>query len=212
MNSADGIFFGLMCGATLWLALLSAGARVNARWQGRAGQLVLGIATMLLLFIPLGGLPVWSWVFTFCPNPSLPMLGMVCATLWQHLCGVTVFKPADWRATWIFGAVMGTALYVHPLVLPAIDLYYWGWDRELAVWTLAALAVAFLAAGNRLGVLLFASLLAYQLGALESKNCWDYVIDPFYWLTSLVLGATQGILRCVSYRRAARAIPTWSRS
>jgi hypothetical protein len=195
MKDVDLVFLAFVFGAALWLALLTAAARVNPRWRGRGGRLVLGLVTVLLLFMPIRGLPLWSWAFTFCPNPSLPMLGMVGASLWQHLCGVRVFKPADWRATWVFGAVAGTVLYLQPLALPSVDLYYWGWDRGPAVGTLAAVGIVFLACGNRLGVLLFAALLAFQCGALESKNCWDYVLDPFFWLTSLAVGAVRLFLR-----------------
>lgn len=200
-GTTSPVFFGFICGVTLWLALLWGGARLYPRRRGRLISAVFGIVTMLMLFVPVSGLPIWSWAFTFCPNPSLPMLGMVCAALWQHLCGMPVFKPADWHATWIFGAVAGTALYLHPLVLPSLDLYYWGWDRSAAVWTLAGVAVVFLAWGNRLGVLCLAALIAFELDALESRNCWDYVIDPFYWLISLGLGGTQLVLRWVGNRR-----------
>ena len=205
--SVSLIFFGFVYGVTLWLTLLWGGARLYPRRQGGWVNAVFGLATLLMLFVPIGELPIWSWAFTFWPNPSLPMLGMVCAALWQHLCGVPVFKPADWRATWIFGAVAGTILYLHPIVLPALDLYYWGWDRTAAVWTLAGVAVLFLAWGNRLGVFFLAALVAFQLDALESRNCWDYVIDPFYWLISLGLGGTQLVLRCVGNRTAAETTP-----
>ena len=200
MTDGNTLFFSFVCGVTVWLALLWLGARGKRQGQRRRVRVAFGVATLLLLFVPIGGLPIWSWAFTFCPNPSLPMLGMICCALWQHLGGVPVFKPADWRATWIFGVVAGTALYLHPILFPALDLYYWGWDRTTAVWCLATLAVALLAWGNRLGVLFLAALIAFQMDTLESKNCWDYVIDPFYWMISVGLGATQLVLRYVSGR------------
>jgi hypothetical protein len=199
-ESSSPIFFSFVCGATLWLALLRVGAQLNPGRRGRIVEGAFGLATMLTLFVPIGGLPIWSWAFTFCPNPSLPMLGMICSALWQHLSGVPVLKPADWRATWIFGAIAGTVLYLHPILLPALDLYYWGWDRTMAAWCLAALAVLCLAWGNRLGVLLLAALIAFQLETLESQNCWDYVIDPFYWIISLGFNGTQLFLRCIGSR------------
>jgi hypothetical protein len=51
---------------------------------------------------------------------------------------------------------------------------------------------------------LVAALAALGLEALESRNAWDYVIDPFYWLLSLgMLGAI--LLRSVRRRRASGA-------
>ena len=183
----DPVFYGFICAALLWLATLWLVMRFRTRECSRGLKAAFGVATVLMLFVPIAGLPLWNWAFSFCPNPSLPMLGVVCAALWLHLCRVTVFKPADWRAIWLFGAIAGTALYLHPLLIPAVDLYYWGWHHQIAAWALAAAALVSLAVGNRLGVLFLAALVAYDLGALESNNGWDYVVDPFYWMVSLVM-------------------------
>jgi hypothetical protein len=201
----DPIFHGVGSALTLWLVLLWAWARFKVRRRGRLIKLGFGIATVLLLFMPFGELPLWSWAFSFCPNPSLPMLGVVCAALWQYLFGVTVFKPADWRAIWIFGAVAGAVLYLHPILFGALDLYYWGWHEAVAATTVAALATGFLLWGNRLGVLLLAALIGYELRALESHNCWDYVVDPFYWLVSLGLLTARGCAWWSGRRAQARA-------
>jgi len=67
-----------------------------------------------------------------------------------------------------------------------------------------ALAVLAIAGGLRAGLLLVAALAALGLDALESRNAWDYVIDPFYWLLSLgMLGAT--FLRAIRQRGSAPA-------
>lgn len=185
-------FYGLMLVATLWFAGLWLGTRLRGRGCSRGVNLAFGVAAVLILFLPVSGVRLWSLAFSFCPNPSLPLLGMVCAGLWQRLFGVVVFRPADWRATWRFGAIAGCALYLHPMVFGSLDLYYWGWDRVSAAWGLAALAVVFLAVGNRLGVLLLAALIAFAVDALESANCWDYVIDPFYWMIGVVVTMMRG--------------------
>ncbi len=202
----DPVFFGLVCAAMLWLSVLwfAARCRMKACSKVKAG---FGIMTALMLFIPIGGLPVWSWAFSFCPNPSLPLLGAVCAALWQRLCGIAIFKPADWSAIWCFGGIAGTVLYLHPILLPALDLYYWGWHPEVAIWSIAVAALLVLAFGNRLGVLLVAALLAYGLGALESHNSWDYVIDPLYWLVSLGFGLARGLRGLKSLRRRRSLVP-----
>lgn len=159
-------------------------------WRTRRVKLLAGVAVAGLGFVPIGGLPLWSRVFSFYPNPSLPMLGLVCAALGQRFLGLELLARADWRATWIFGAVTGTILYLHSMTFGAIDLYYWGWERDSAAWVLAAVTTGFLARGNRFGLVLLAALMAYAVGALESENCWDYVMDPFYWLFSLGATAT----------------------
>lgn len=191
----DPLFYGTACGAALWLLLLWVGTRW--RWPRRQRKVRVGgaVATALLLFVPCGGLPLWNWLFSFCPNPSLPLLGLICAALWSRLGGVALFKPADWRAAVGFGAIAGTLLYLNSLFLPVVDLYYWGWHHEVAVWGLAALALPALAWGNRTGVLILAALIAYELETLESHNAWDYVVDPFYWLISVGVVIGWGLRR-----------------
>ena len=201
----DPVFYGVGCGATLWLALLWAGTRWRLVRRHRTVPAVCALASMALLVVPFGGMPLWNWAFSFCPNPSLPMLGMVCAALWAHLGGVAVFKPADWRALIGFGAAVGTLVYLHPFVLPGIDLYYWGWHHEVAVWGMAGLALVALAFGNRTGVLFLAALIAYELEALESHNGWDYLVDPILWLICLGLTVAHGVRRILAARTLRRA-------
>jgi hypothetical protein len=184
--SLVSVFYPVVAIATLWLVLLWS-VRLKPSRHTRIVKGLIGVATVGLLFVPLGGLPLWAWAFSIFPNPSLPLLGIVCAGLWHRLLGIPIFKPADWRAIWMFGAVAGTVLYLHPVIWSAIDPYYWGWHRESAVWFLAVPAVALLMWGSRLGVLFLAALIAFATNALESHNGWDYVMDPLYWLISLVV-------------------------
>lgn len=171
--------------ATLWLAFLWLWPRcAHSPRPGVVPKLIAGVATVLLLFVPVGGSPLWSRVFSFYPTPSLPMLGVISAALWLRLFNLPVFSRGDWSAIWLFGAIGGSALYLHPMIFGGVDLYYWGWDRAVAAGTVSGLAIGLLARGNRLGVLLFAALLGYALNALESQNCWDYVMDPFFWIVS----------------------------
>lgn len=205
----DPVFFGLVCAALLWLTTLWLAGRCRLRPCHRA-KAGFGLLTLLLLFLPINGIPVWNWAFSFCPNPSLPLLGAVCAALWQRLYGVEIFKAADWNAIWCFGGIAGTVLYLHPILLPSLDLYYWGWHPEVAIWSIAVPALAVLAWGNRLGVLFLAALVAYSLGALESHNSWDYVIDPLYWLASLGIGAARALRGLAAWRRRRLAPSTFS--
>jgi len=198
-------FYAMVLVATLWLVLLWLAARLRPGAHSRRLGLVLGVAAMLLLFLPVGEARLWSWAFGFCPNPSMLLLGVVCAGLWQRLFGLEVLKAADWTAVWRFAAIAGSTLYLQPMVAGRLDLYYWGWEHGVAAWALAGLAVAFLAVGNRLGVLLLAGLIGYSFDALESVNAWDYVVDPFIWLGSLGVLATRAAQGALARRRARRA-------
>jgi hypothetical protein len=194
------VFYALMAIAALWLMLLWC-ARVKPGRRTRILAAVIGLTTLGLLFVPVGGLPLWSRVFSFFANPSLPLLGIICAALWRRLSGAPVFTPADWSTLWYFGAIGGTGLYLHPMIFGGVDLYYWGWDRNAAVITFGAAAVVLLACGRRVGVLMLAALIAYGLNALESQNSWDYIMDPIFWLIS---SAVVGLRLCVRAIRFAR--------
>ena len=178
-------FHAMILLATLWLVLLWAAARLRVGRGLRRVSLGFCVAAALLLFVPVQGLRLSTWAFGFWTNPSMLLLGVVCAGLWQRLFRVDVLKPADWTATWAFGAVAGSVLYLHPMIFGSVDLYYWGWERGVAAWGLAAVAIGLLAIGNRLGALLLAALTGFACDALESANCWDYVVDPIFWLLSL---------------------------
>jgi hypothetical protein len=180
------VFYWLMAIAALWLILLWC-ARVKPGRRTRILAAAIGLATLGLLFIPIGELPLWSRVFSFFANPSLPLVGIVCAALWRRLFEVPVLTRTDWSVLWYFGAIGGTALYLHPMMFGGVDLYYWGWDRNAAVITFASVAVLLLACGQRVGVLVLVALVAYGLNALESQNSWDYIMDPIYWLISIVV-------------------------
>jgi hypothetical protein len=181
----DTIFHALVCVAALWIVLRWVAACLQLGRRSRAVKLGFGAAVIVLPFVSVGGLPFWNWAFSFCPTPGVPLLAMIGAALWQQVSGVALLKPADWRAAWIFGAVSGTWLYFHPALFGALDLYYWGWHGVAAPVVLAGLAMGFLAWGNRLGILLLAALIACELDALPSRNCWDYVVDPFFWMIGL---------------------------
>ena len=203
-------FYALVAIATLWLALLWL-TRVKPTRRTRIVTLLIGVVTVWVLFVPLGGLPLWSRAFSFFPNPSFPLLGLVCAALWRRLVGAPCFKSGDWGAVWSFGALAGSVLYLHSMVFGSLDLYFWGWERESAAWILAAFAIVLLAWGNRLGVIFFAALVGFAVNALESQNCWDYIMDPVYWLISVAVVAIRGCAWLLStWKQAVLTQDGWS--
>ena len=197
--SSSSILHALTSVACVWLAVFWVCSRSKrlAR-MSVATKILSGAVTALALLLPFAGTPLWIRIFSFHPNPSVPLLGIAFAGLWFRLFHVSLFKRGDWTVVWIFGCVAGSVLYLHPLFLGAVDLYFWGWDRSISAWSVGLVAIAFLACGSRLGILLLGALLAYRVAALESLNCWDYVMDPIYWLIScgvLMVRAAQGTLR-----------------
>ena len=189
--------------AAVWLMLLGFGGRFMPLQATVALRLTVAAAAAGVMLVPIMDLQLWNWVFSYYPNPSLPILGLLIAQRSPRFLGVTIFQSADWWATWIFGAVVGSLVYLQPLIFGrGIDFHYWGWHSNYAAAALALTAIVFLAWGNRFGVLLVAALVAFGLGALESSNCWDYVVDPIYWLASVVVIVRRGAIAWWTGRRA----------
>ncbi len=188
----------------LWAGLAAVARRVAPTAFPCRRRLLLGVVAAGLAFLPLGGVPLWVRAFSFHPNPCLPLLGLGVVGWGRVVFERSWFGREDWLAVWSFGAVAGTVLYVHPLVATDVDVYFWGWERGVAASVLGAMAVLTIAGGLRAGLLLVAALVSLGLDVLESRNAWDYVIDPFYWLLSLgMLGAA--FLRAIRRPRRAAA-------
>lgn len=189
---------------TFWLLLIGLGRRLRLARGGWLGHAALVIVPLVMLLVPFKGLPLWSWAYGVFPNPSIPLIGLLLARTIKHLFDLALYERADWRATWIFGAVLGTVIYPASMLGGEVDLYYWGWDVVATGWTMAGAACAFIAFGNRFGVVLLCALGAFVLSGLESSNGWDYVVDPVYWLASVAVLVRLGVGRLVAMVRARR--------
>jgi len=185
MNVIAFIYYPATVAVILWLLLLRVGGRFLGAQPARSKLIGAGVVAFALCFVPIGGLPLWRLGFGFWPNPSLPLVGLMIATLSARIAGRTLLTVADRGSIWIFGAVAGSILYLHNAVPLGADLYYWGWDSRVMPIVVGLVTVGLLRAGYRLGALLLVAMIAFAAGALESTNLWDYVVDPVYWLISL---------------------------
>lgn len=177
---------GLVACATLWLIVLKILVRVTGLKSTPRNNFALVTSSLAVVMMPVEGLPIWTWLFSYHPNPCVPMLGLLIAQHCPRFCGIRFFEQADWNATWRFGAIVGTIVFLHPVIWGGIDFYYWGWDSDHAAWLIAGTSIVFLALGNHFGVLLLGALVIFLFGGLESTNSWDYIIDPIFWLASLI--------------------------
>jgi hypothetical protein len=162
-------------------------------WTVRAVPLLAG----LLAFVPLGGLPVGRWLLGITGPFSVPLV----AVLIDQAAGLVRGRPlfdaqARWVAIW-FALACGLAVYPAALGLGRFDPYIWGWAgcgwAGPGVTAVAAIVGAgLLAAGNGFGWTLLAAGMLWQLGALDSANGWDYLVDPVLALLAAATVAGAG--------------------
>ena len=167
-----------------WFALgwLFRGQRFCPRWQC---QCALALISVGLAVLPLGGLPVGHWFAAFVPGLSLPLLALLADGINRHAGGPD-WLPANQRPTvFIIAVVAGLALYPSALGWGGFDAYTLGWNFSALTIAVGALAIGLVWRGHRFHLVLVAALLAWQLGLMESRNLWDYLVDPILLLTSV---------------------------
>lgn len=161
-------------------------SRGRAELPARATRVACAIGVLVLLLIPLDGLPLWRWMFAVWANPSVPFLGLVVAAVVRRNFGVDLLPERPRRSLFWFGAIAGSILYLHGYVFSGVDLYFWGWETRVFVVGLSLVSMGAILGGCRSGVVLLLALIAWATGVLESRNGWDYVMDPVFWLVSLM--------------------------
>jgi hypothetical protein len=157
---------------------------VKARGWGRLSGLGLIAAGPLML--PVQAVAVADWVRGLSANFSLPFTGLLAVAVWQIEFHRPLFARRDWFAGWTFGALAGLALYPFALGLGRFDPYEWGWGFSPLFVMSAVLTAWLLWKYNRFGLLLLLAIGVYHLRLLESRNYWDYLLDPVYCLASIV--------------------------
>lgn len=140
---------------------------------------------LMMLLIPIWNFPLCRWIALLEPNPSITLTALLAIALIARAGGTRLFRPQDWCAAWIVGALTSLLLYPMGLGLTPIDPYAWGWGPMIPMAT-AVLATALLLGDNRFGIVLLFCVMGMMLHPMESRNSWDALIDPFYAAISLI--------------------------
>jgi len=176
-----------------WFALgwLSRSQRFCPRWQC---QCVLALVSVGVAVVPLGGLPVGHWFAAFVPGLSLPLLALLANGINRHAGGPEWFPAQQRPNIFVFAVVAGLALYPSALGWGRFDIYTLGWSFSALTVAVGALAIGLIWRGHRFHVVLVAALLAWQLGLMESRNLWDYLVDPVLLVVSVAALAGKLVL------------------
>ncbi len=179
------VVFGLFGCGLLGFALVAAALRLRRFSVGVrvAAALVAGIA----LFVPLGDLPLAAYVRGVTGDLSISTLVLVGTACIAQLTGRRLIGQRDLRA--LMGLVAAAAVFLYPLALglTPFDPYALGYGSAGLVTALLLVTLAaWRARLNAVVLIVIAAVVAYLGGAYESRNLWDYLIDPMVSAYALV--------------------------
>jgi len=193
MSASDA--FGLFGCGVLGLAAV---ATLIHRWRLplRARYAVM-LAAAFVVFIPFGDLPAAAYLRGVTGDVSVTTLILTGAACITRITGRTLIGPRDLRALFLLLALAALFLYPFALGWTPFDPYSMGYGSiglltallcvTLAAWWARLYAVVFM---------VIVAALAYLAGAYESRNLWDYLIDPLvcaYALARLLAGVRYGL-------------------
>jgi len=183
MSASDA--FGLFGSGLLGLAAVATAIRLR-RLPVRARYAVM-LAAALAVFVPIGELSIAACVRGVTGDLSMSTLVLAGAACFAQLTGRTLIGLRDRQALCWLLALAAAFLYPFALGWTRFDPYALGYG---SIAFLTALLVITLAAWwARLHVIVLvviAAALAYLVGAYESRNLWDYLIDPLASVYALV--------------------------
>jgi hypothetical protein len=191
----------LGCGL-LGLAAFASAIRLH-RLPLRARYAVM-LAAALALFVPIGGLPLAAYVRGVTGDLSAATLVLAGAACFVQLTGRTLIGDRDKRALCRILALAAAFLYPFALGWTQFDPYALGYGSAGFIAALLLMTLACWWARLDLVVLVVAvAAFAFLAGAYDSRNLWDYLIDPlasFYAIAWLLMRLPNS----VSLRRNSR--------
>jgi hypothetical protein len=186
-------YFGLAGCALLCLALVASALRLDRR-PVRVRNVVAPLVVIALV-VPIDHLPLLAYVRAVTGDLSAATLSLAGGALYFRLTGRAAFEPREVHA--LLCAIAGAGAFLYPLALglTPFDPYALGYGSLGFLTALLLLTLAAWRAGLKLVVLVvLAGGLAYLAGAYESRNLWDYLIDPLTAIYALAVLAT-GLVR-----------------
>ena len=182
--------FGLFGCGVLGLAAV---ATLIHRWRLplRARYAVM-LAAALAVFVPIGELSIAAWVRGVTGDLSTATLVLAGAACISQVTGRALIGRRDKQALCWLIALAAAFLYPFALGWTPFDPYALGFGSVEFITALLLITLA--AWGARLDLIVLVvvlAALAFLGGAYESRNLWDYLIDPlasFYALAWLLAG------------------------
>lgn len=188
-----------LAGAAAALALVLLALPGVARLR-QAHPVVVPLAAVAVALAPVAALPAAGYLRGIVGDLSLTTLLLLLRSLLRPACGWGPVEERSLLALQVLVAAGGLALYPAALGLGGLDPYRLGYANPGFLCALFLVAiVAWFRGLPFVAACLALAVLAWALGACESRNLWDHLIDPFvatYGLGALLRrGAARGMRR-----------------
>jgi hypothetical protein len=161
-----------------------------------AWRLAMLVVIAALVLLPVSNYPGWYYVRSIFGDPSVTALLFYIALLLQQYFSLPLYRPTEWvLLRWLLIA-MTALLYPFALGLTMFDSYSLGYSNP---WLLALVFIISLFCWLRsyyfLALIITAAVVAHSLQLLESRNLWDYLIDPLFLLVMLLSWLRPSLLK-----------------
>jgi hypothetical protein len=187
-----------LAGAAVAIAAVLLGLPGIARLR-RAHPTSTLLAALVAALVPFGALPAAGYLRGIVGDLSVTTVLLLLHGLLRPVLGWAAIDARSRFALQVLVAAGGLVLYPLALGLGPFDPYRLGYANPWFLGGLLALAAA--AVLRRLtlvAVCLSLAVLAWAVGAYESRNLWDYLLDPLiaaWGLGALLLRGVQALRR-----------------
>jgi hypothetical protein len=191
---------GLLGCGLLGLALAASAFRPHA--VPARIRYAIALAAAVAVFVPFGDLSIAGTIRGVTGDLSAPTLALAANAVFARLSARTLFESRERKA--LLGLVAAAALFLYPFALgwTPFDPYALGYRSIAFVTALLFATLAAWRAGLKLVVLVvLAGALACLGGWYESRNLWDYLIDPLAAAYALAVLLSAGGRKLFSQRR-----------
>ena len=170
--------------------LLPASVVVSTVKLGRFPSKVRGLillAMLVLALVPIRGLPLAGYVRGLTGDISITTWILLVGASVSHVTDRELYSARSKRVLMFLVLAGGVFLYPMALGLTYFDPYTLGYGSRPFLVVLFVFALwAVRKELSLIALCLSASVLAHLMGLLESRNLWDYLIDP--WLVLYATG------------------------
>ncbi len=145
------------------------------------------LAAALAVFVPIGDLPIAAYVRGVTGDLSAATLVLAGAACFTQVTGRALIGHRDKQAQCWLLALAAAFLYPFALGWTPFDPYALGYGSiEFVTALLSITLAAWVARLNLIVLVVVVAVLAFLGGAYESRNLWDYLIDPLVALYAMV--------------------------